>query len=306
LALACSLFAPTIASAANPIFPALYAFGDSLSDAGNFYLMSSLTSPLSPPYSRGRYSNGPTWAEQLAVRLRLPKLEPSIAHGTDYAIGGATTGTTAAHTATDVDLPSQYSNFVAATPVPVAGALYTLEIGANDMDAIRTTPGITQAEAFAGADQVITNIIDFIKQIRAGGMTNLLLLNLPDESTQPASAHLTSPQAELLSNVDQYFNTNLFARVTTLATSDKFNLWTLDLYTLNETIVTNYLRLGFTNATAPCWTGSFTANDGTLCATTFAGQERYVFWDHQHPTAHGHRLLAAAALHAVVGRAAVE
>ena len=50
---------------------------------------------------------------------------------------------------------------------------------------------------------------------------------------------------------------------------------------------------GFANATAPCWTGSSDALDGTLCAPILAGQDQYAFWDHGHPSACSHAIIAA-------------
>src|SRR5687768_12602152 len=68
----------------------IVVFGDSLSDNGNFYTLSSRLHradsnvpivPASPPYASGRFSNGEVWVEDLAKSLHVP-LE-------DYAYGGA-------------------------------------------------------------------------------------------------------------------------------------------------------------------------------------------------------------------------
>ena len=66
-------------------------FGDSLSDVGNVYLATNGIEPASP-YVDGQFSNGPVWVQDLAARLGLPALTPSLAGGSDYAFGGATTG----------------------------------------------------------------------------------------------------------------------------------------------------------------------------------------------------------------------
>ncbi len=71
-------------------YTALFAFGDSLSDAGNVFISDKGTSPLFP-YFDGHSSNGPTWVEDLSVRLGLGPLTPSLAGGNDYAFGGAET-----------------------------------------------------------------------------------------------------------------------------------------------------------------------------------------------------------------------
>jgi outer membrane lipase/esterase len=39
----------------------IVAFGDSLIDTGNFFAASGQTTPASPPYFNGRWTNGPAW-----------------------------------------------------------------------------------------------------------------------------------------------------------------------------------------------------------------------------------------------------
>src|SRR4051812_17171996 len=86
------------APAADPPFSKVYVFGDSNVDNGNVFIATSFpgddipTFPPSPPYDMGRFSNGPLWVEVMADRLGLPNPAPSLAGGTDYAWGGATTG----------------------------------------------------------------------------------------------------------------------------------------------------------------------------------------------------------------------
>lgn len=77
-----------------PSYTAIYSFGDSLSDAGNAYLLTSSTAasligqspePVSPPYAQETYgglsadvfSNGPVWVQDLAVTLGLTGAAPS-------------------------------------------------------------------------------------------------------------------------------------------------------------------------------------------------------------------------------------
>ena len=128
LADATSVSHPAPAPAAP--FSAIYAFGDSLSDAGNAYIATGGATPVSPPYSDGRFSNGPVWVQDLSDFLGLGPLAPSLAqpsapNRTDFAVGGAQTGTTPLHTAGTSDLPSQLAQFQAAVPDPQPDALST-------------------------------------------------------------------------------------------------------------------------------------------------------------------------------------
>ena len=92
-------------------FDAIYAFGDSLSDAGNVYIATGKQSSVSPPYFQGHFTKGLTWVEDLAVSHGLGPLAPSLlsaqgSNSTDFAFGRAETGTTPLHVADDGDLPS--------------------------------------------------------------------------------------------------------------------------------------------------------------------------------------------------------
>ena len=126
-------------------FSAVYAFGDSLSDAGNISLGSLGQIPVSPIYSDGRFTNGNVWVQDLAQDLGLPPVKPSLPGGTDYAYGGAETGATAVHAANPTDLASQLGQFVANVPNPSPNALYTVWAGSNDV-LISPTPRLTPAQ----------------------------------------------------------------------------------------------------------------------------------------------------------------
>ena len=75
-------------------FTGIVSFGDSLSDLGNYY---AATKGVSPPstlhYDNGRFSNGANWLEYLAHDFGIAAPTASVHGGTDYAYGGAMTGT---------------------------------------------------------------------------------------------------------------------------------------------------------------------------------------------------------------------
>ena len=59
---------------------AIYVFGDSLSEAGNFYVATGGALPPSPLYFDGRFSNGKAWVEHFAVCSKpSPKRQDSLA-----------------------------------------------------------------------------------------------------------------------------------------------------------------------------------------------------------------------------------
>ena len=90
-------FAVSLGVACTPAaaaYTSIFAFGDSLSDAGNLFSESEGTIPLAP-YVDGHFSNGPTWVEDLSQMLGLGPMKPFLTSndGTNYAFGGAQTGT---------------------------------------------------------------------------------------------------------------------------------------------------------------------------------------------------------------------
>jgi phospholipase/lecithinase/hemolysin len=293
---------PAAPVAASP-YSALYVFGDSLSDAGNVYIGTHGTEPVSPPYYPGVFSNGPVWAQDLALSLGMPPLTASLAGGTDFAYGGAQTGTTPLHTANPTDLPAQLTQFKAAIPKPAPNALYTLWIGSNDLFAALTALGtgtLTKAGATTDLAAAVSNMDHFVAGLAADGAKNLLVLTVPDLGVTPAIRAEGTLAMHTASALAASFDTAMVASLNGIAQADQLNLHVLDTYSLLDAAVANSASFGFSNVTAPCWTGSLTsASSGTLCASTTAAQNKYLFWDGVHPTAAGQLLVAQAAENAV-------
>ena len=200
-ALAASLaFASAPASAYT--YTALYAFGDSLSDDGNAsFLNGSYVSPSNCPHyfwdSLGcRGSNGTSWVEDLFVKLvdkrMLPPsstLKPSYRYpyyGFDFAVGGAQTGPTAGEGVKATDLPGQIAQFEFWTHFhPAAGALYTLDIGTNDIVNALSRFGANPALANSIVVQAEQNTVTEIKLLYTLGARNLLFYKVPDLKFTP-------------------------------------------------------------------------------------------------------------------------
>src|SRR5689334_7155640 len=93
-------------------FEAIYTFGDSLTDVGNFLTLTSAglipdvpPQPLPPHYVTGRRSNGPIWIDYFTRDLGLGPVTPSLLGGTDFAeAGGSETGATPLHDPNLLDL----------------------------------------------------------------------------------------------------------------------------------------------------------------------------------------------------------
>jgi phospholipase/lecithinase/hemolysin len=316
-------------SSALPTYSAIYAFGDSLSDAGNLSITSKtagLPTPVSPPYLTQQYgtatgtvfSNGPTWAQDLSIALGLGTLAPSLTGGTDFAYGGAETGSTPQNASDPgiqaVSLPAQLTQFQAQVPKPSANALYTVSIGANDLNDILGTPGLTAQQQTADVNASVANEISFVRSLIADGAKNLLVLDVPDLGKTPnvmegrvngsntPSAALDAEASQLASS----YNSALTSQLAALASADSVTANVVDGYGLVDSAVANPALYGLTNVTSSVWSGNYTSSSsGTLAATTPAAQDQYLFWDSLHPTETGHQAIADAAEQQLSGTPAI-
>ena len=268
VAMAIGLLAANVA-AASP-YSGFYVFGDSLSDSGNIYATTSGSLPPSP-YFNGRFSNGPTYAEDLAGRYGFAAA-PSLLGGTNYAFGGATAGGAA------MAIPSlgdQVSMFRAKPGAADSSALYVVWAGGNDLRADPSPVGIGSA---------LGGISGAIQGLYQEGARNFLVMNLPNLGLTPeAQANGTVAAATAGSMIfNSYFNSTIGGLQGALAGS---NIRTLDTFALLSGIVANPVAAGLGNVTNACFNGT------SVCSNP----DSYLFWDGIHPTAAGHRLIADAA-----------
>jgi phospholipase/lecithinase/hemolysin len=299
-----------------PSFGAIYAFGDSLTDAGNLSISTvptGSTEPVSPPYFQQQYglipgnvfSNGPTWAQDLSIALGLGTLAPSLTGGTDFAFGGAETGSTPQNasdpTIQAVSLPAQITQFQTIVQKPSANALYTLSIGSNDLLDILASSGLTALQQQADVNSAVANEITFVKQLVADGAKNLLVLDVPDLGKTPdvttglvngsntPSAALDTEASQLASS----YNTALTGQLATIAGAGTVSVHVVDTFQLLDSAIANPATFGLVNVTSPVWSGNFTsAGSGALAVSGAAAQDQFLFFDHLHPTETGHQAIA--------------
>ena len=267
--LACLTVAAALLAAANPsaratTYPAIFVYGDSLSDNGNLYRLTGGLAPPSPPYYNGRYSNGPVAVEQLAAQLGAPLA--------DFAVAGATTGIGnigdggTQTSAGAFGLPGMLAE-LGASVIPAAlapNSLFVVWGGADDF--------------ISGGDPnvAVADIDEIIQTLELDGASHILVPGLPDLGLTPefygnplASAYTTAfdtaLQASLPAGVT-FFDTNAF---------------------LNN-VLANASAYGITDTTTPCL--------GNSTDPTCAG---YLFFDNIHPTTAVDGLLAQSFANAV-------
>lgn len=277
-----NLSVAALALASNPAsaYTTLFAFGNSISDAGNFALLSPGT--LSPPYYQGHFSNGPTWVEDLSPLLGLGTLKPALAGGGDYAVGGART----------YDLLAQINYYAQSHPKPVPGALYTLDTGGGDIiDALASysAGAISISQVYATVVQAEATTVHDADLLYGLGARNLLFYEVPNLGLFPAMQGALKPLQPLANNLVTWFDDTTLRDLRKLE-GGKLKVFELQTYGGFANAVANPAAFGLTNVHDPCWTGGFSgfAGGGTLCSNP----DQYLFWDGLHPTAYANVLTA--------------
>jgi phospholipase/lecithinase/hemolysin len=276
------------------MYTTLFAFGDSLSDAGNDYYIDGGTDPVSP-YYEGHFSNGLTWVEDLSSMLGLGTLTPSLEGGHDFAFGGAETGPTAIEGVNPGDLLEQVAQYALKYP-QYQGALYTLDIGGNDIDKALDeyrAGQISVNEVGTVVAQAEANTVEAVETLFALGARNLLFFEVPDLGLTPHFLAEGTAWQNLASGLAASFDQTVLSDLVPL---ERLGLKVYDLptYSLLDTAVNNpsaFASYGvtFTNVTDPAWTGNFTSStSGSLAADP----NSYLFFDSVHPTAAAHQLTA--------------
>ena len=290
LVLAVLLLGPSAATA-DPIYSSMFVFGDSLSDGGNAFLRTGGLYPP-PPYAQ-RISNGPVAVEYLAARLGVP-LTPSLAGGTNFAVGGAATGqvpipggggATTDNYAT-VEYPAvaplfegtgieaQVAAFVAAPPAfDPATALFVVWGGPNDF--FINPSGAT-------ANDAIANMFSHVVGLYGLGARNFLVPNMPDLSLAPFALALPAVQRDALHALSMGYNVGLASMLDMLALFPAMNLTQYDTFAFLNAVTANPAAYGLTNVTDRCFDPML-----GLCGSP----DQYLYWDGAHPTTRAHQLL---------------
>jgi len=293
---------------ASVMYSGIYAFGDSLSDVGNDFIITGGTISDPSIYTDGahvgRFTNGLNYLDVLAGSLGL-NLQPSLVGGTDYAYGGARTDYIIPGLASlgGLSFNQQIATYDLAHAAADPGALYVLWIGANDMgDAIRATVLGDPAAISKAIGSAMSGISNAISDLAGRGAQHFLVPNLPDLALIPTIAGLGSPGLDQLATLaSTSFNTALDTTLD-LNVFSSLDIRDLDVFGALNNIVANPGAYGFTHVADSCYTGEVdgsalpgTPNPPTICADP----SRYVFWDYEHPTATLHFELGALAFAAI-------
>ncbi|MEM6409374.1 MAG: SGNH/GDSL hydrolase family protein [Pseudomonadota bacterium] len=289
-ALACFAF-PASAATLSDTFTSFYVLGDSNSDFGNL----GPDGPP-PPYFNSQFSNGPVWADILDDQFETG--DPDDIRTWNYAFGGAKVTETS-----DVpDLPTQLSVFAAdldpSAPDPLPGTpelgerpLVALWFGANDIRSIYTEylEARDAAELLGGAaaDAAIAAAQESARTAATetgalfGASIGLVAAapQINDILTFTTADAGATPEYDdpidnaLLSELSMLYNGALGAELEAIK-SGGTNVYTVDIFQLQQDVAAAPGAFGFTNVTDPCLT--FDPSGAPLICDA---PESYLFWD---------------------------
>lgn len=261
----------------------LVVFGDSLSDNGNLYAATGNTSPTSPPYFQGRFSNGPVFTELLGFNAGRSAAGAPRTGSINYAYGGARTDSSAF----PPGMRNQLLQYTGGGGTFGANDLVSILGGANNI--FQAVPAASVSPNPTGAIQPVAlaaaaDINFIVNSVAVAGAGTILVSNLPNLALTPQfNQGAGAPAAPLADYAGTQFNGALLAGLmTTAAARPGSNIILLDLYKIGPALVADPGRFGLTNVRDTCFNGI------TVCATP----DTYLYWDSVHPTAAGHRLLA--------------
>lgn len=268
------LMAACLAAPASASYSKIIAFGDSLSDNGNLF---NLIGQPPAPYFNGRFSNGPVAVEVMAQTLGLSL--------TDYAYGGAQTGTTnyLGDALNGTGVTGQIAQYGMLTGGHAdASALYMVWAGPNDFFADMLNPST--------APNASNNLLNNIHALYNMGARDFFVPLMPNLGVTPMAlgVNVNNPGfAFVASQQSAYFNSLLSNGLSQLQQNlagVQIRTFDTSAFLMSQIAIMN--AQGGKVTTLPC----FDAAKKTLCANP----DDYLFWDGVHPTAAAHQVLGQA------------
>ena len=274
-------------------YSSLFVFGDSLSDSGNNFLaLKQQTTPVpisgnsfipTFPYASGHYTNGQVWAQIGASSLGL-SANPSLAGGTDYAYGGARTGTTPAG-GFPPSLEVQVGSFLSQYGPTIPGnALYVVEGGGdNARDALGEIgncggdPACISGKIQSAAASFAGDIQTIDSELEAAGAKNILDWNVPDIGKTPAVLAAGASASMLGTTIASAMNQALSGAI---GLDPDVKLF--DDFDLLDGVIADPGAFGMSNVTDAC--AQFPTCDPS----------EFLFWDGIHPTSAAEAIISDA------------
>ena len=300
-----------VAAAAAQKIDKIAFFGDSLTDAGNNFILTGqgtrIPFPLGPAafsYDIGghQYSNGMVWSQYFANALGLPqsglpRMQSRSANPfTNYAVGEARSRSNAPEFP-DSNLTQQVEMFITDENGTISpNTLVAIWIGANDLEdaleALKTDPSGGTSEVIL--QQATAAILENMEDLYQHGARMFLVANIPDLSKTPYVRFLglTDPTIPAIaSQITNEFNAAVESEASGFSATPGLQFLRLfDANALLNLVISSPGGFHLLDAVDRCTVPLVTSN--AICSMP----DSYLFWDATHPTTAGHRILAGVAL----------
>jgi phospholipase/lecithinase/hemolysin len=316
------------ASPAPGTYNQLIVFGDSLSDTGNVlakttsYSYITTPRPTTPWYQPGQFTDGTAvtgsnqtkfqviateysldWDQRLAQLLGISTFTPSSSGGTNYATGGAETGTGNFSGLSFPNMGQQVSNYIASKPSPTPQTLFALWGGGNDLIDACEAKNATAASVAAAETSAVENVSSEIAQLSnafPGKAINFIWPNVPPLQATPKAQSFSPIIQTALATASYDFQQD--EDFTTLELEDVFpndHIYNLDVYGMFQDVLSNPDFYGFTNTTQSIITATSFSGTSFSATPNFPNQtvnpDQFLFWDQLHPTSAVHNMIGEAA-----------
>lgn len=299
----------------------LIVFGDSLSDNGNLYSLTSTAHkimplvpiiPMDPPYFKGRFSNGYVWVDLLSQLLNV-EME-------NYAYGGAWVESSwYSHQIIPYDLGTQVNFYLNKKDTNQDKHLFVIWAGSNDYVGGRSD-----------AEFATTNTIEILKKqidwLIYYGAKQFLIFTIPDLSVVPEVVAKGPEFAASVHHLAELHNQKLISMVTEMQTlHPEINIIMHDISDKFNDIVQHPENYHLVNSHDACYRGDYSLmetmasiheisaantyqidivnnpslksayNTALLHAANVEpcqNPDDYLFWDHIHPTRMVHQIIS--------------
>ena len=285
----------------NHGYDRIFIFGASFMDSGNRFAVTGETArpPFDPTaftsYAIGgnRPSNGKTWVEVLARKMKLSKWakpayrDPRFGNYA-YAYGRAREVPYAMGKSLGTQVDDWKANGYC-TNDPMTDTLFIVDGAYADMFDIKAA---ADAGNFPAAGKIMAEVADAIelniRKLYECGARNFLFAYIPPAEYSPIANQGLPPQL-VPTPLSEAYNHQLYLELFDPFDDDPLpadiNISALDVFDVLKVILAMPKRFGFTNVTDTCIT--YFVTEGAVCRKP----HRYFWWDLVHPTKKAHALL---------------
>src|SRR5712664_69581 len=261
-------FLPMIGEAkAQTFFTTIQAFGDSYADTGNLFKILHVPNPVQ--YPTGRFSGGTNFVDTTSSLLGIPQ--------TNFAIGGAKTGTTNTVAPGIPGFTQEWQGFVGSGMKIAPSDLVEISIGGNDARAYYQGGGTLAGVPAAATVSAAQALAGLNALVGVGART--IVFTTGDVGQLPEAA--ANPNAFIGSAYSQNYNAQMQVALAAIARSG-VRVELVDVSLLGSLIKANPGLYGLSSAGA-C---------PLACIGNPALQNQFLFYfDQLHLTSHGFAIL---------------